>query len=48
MRWCSSLVQMHGGEVDVHSDGPGKGARFTVRLPIEWASVSQPAVESTV
>ena len=29
-----SLVELHGGEVRVMSDGPGKGATFTVRLPI--------------
>jgi PAS domain S-box-containing protein len=28
------LVELHGGEIDVHSAGPGKGARFTVRLPL--------------
>ena len=27
------LVQMHGGEVQAHSDGPGKGSEFTVLLP---------------
>jgi signal transduction histidine kinase len=27
-----SLVEMHGGEVRVHSDGPGMGAEFTIRL----------------
>jgi len=26
------LVAMHGGEVGVHSEGPGKGTEFTVRL----------------
>ena len=26
------LVRLHSGEVDVHSDGPGKGAAFTVLL----------------
>ena len=27
------LVEMHGGEVQAHSDGPGKGSEFIVRLP---------------
>ncbi|MCS0657551.1 hybrid sensor histidine kinase/response regulator [Massilia terrae] len=28
-----SLVELHGGAVDAHSDGPGMGCDFTVRLP---------------
>jgi CheY-like chemotaxis protein len=28
-----SLVEMHGGSVTAHSDGPGRGSEFTVRLP---------------
>jgi signal transduction histidine kinase len=28
-----SLVEMHGGRVDAHSEGPGKGSEFVVRLP---------------
>ena len=28
-----SLVRLHGGEVEAHSDGPGRGSCFTVRLP---------------
>jgi len=27
------LVELHGGGVDAHSDGPGSGAEFVVRLP---------------
>lgn len=27
------LVRLHGGSVSAHSEGPGKGSRFTVRLP---------------
>ncbi|TCZ87716.1 PAS domain S-box protein [Lysobacter sp. N42] len=27
------LVQLHGGRVSAHSDGPGRGSRFVVRLP---------------
>jgi signal transduction histidine kinase/ActR/RegA family two-component response regulator len=29
-----ALVQLHGGSVSAHSDGVGKGSRFTVRLPL--------------
>lgn len=28
------LVQLHGGSITAHSDGRGKGATFTVRLPV--------------
>ncbi|HEY2904447.1 MAG TPA: ATP-binding protein [Vicinamibacterales bacterium] len=28
------FVQLHGGSVSAHSDGPGRGAEFTVRLPL--------------
>ena len=28
-----SLVSLHGGAVSAHSDGPGRGSRFTVSLP---------------
>jgi signal transduction histidine kinase len=28
------LVELHGGTVGVHSDGPGTGATFKVRLPL--------------
>ena len=27
------LVEMHGGTVEAHSDGPGRGSEFMVRLP---------------
>ena len=30
---AKSLVEMHGGGVEAHSDGPGQGSEFVVRLP---------------
>lgn len=32
-----ALVQLHGGSVQCHSDGPGCGAEFTLRLPLASA-----------
>jgi PAS domain S-box-containing protein len=29
-----SLVEAHGGRVEAHSDGPGQGSEFVVRLPV--------------
>ena len=28
------VVEMHGGRIEAHSDGPGTGSQFVVRLPI--------------
>jgi signal transduction histidine kinase/DNA-binding response OmpR family regulator len=49
------LVQMHGGSVEVRSDGPGRGSEFVVRLPVvivlkpsrQTKSVVQPADATT-
>ena len=30
---AKQLVEMHGGSIAAHSEGAGKGAEFTVRLP---------------
>ncbi len=32
------LVEMHRGTVEAHSDGPGKGSAFVVRLPVRAAA----------
>ena len=39
------LVQLHGGRVAVHSDGPGKGSEFVVRLPAVAAVRRPPTAE---
>ncbi len=36
-----SLVEMHGGSVAAHSDGPGKGSEFVVRLPLALKQASR-------
>jgi len=35
-----SVVELHGGTVRAHSDGPGKGATFEVRLPLRQSAVA--------
>jgi PAS domain S-box-containing protein len=42
------LVHLHGGMVDAHSDGEGKGATFIVRLPLLTEDVPQAHSEQTV
>lgn len=36
------LVEMHAGQVEARSDGPGKGATFIVRLPLQPVSTHAP------
>jgi PAS domain S-box-containing protein len=31
---AEGIVQLHGGTLDVHSDGPGRGCEFLLRLPM--------------
>jgi PAS domain S-box-containing protein len=39
---AKSLVEMHGGRIDVQSAGPNQGSEFGVRLPIFVAALPQP------
>ena len=36
------LVELHGGEISVHSQGIGKGAEFIVRLPLDGVLTLEP------
>ena len=35
-----SLVMMHDGDIQAHSDGPGRGSEFTVRLPVQTTTAT--------
>jgi len=37
------LVELHGGSVSAHSEGPGRGAAFVVRFPLERRSAPRSA-----
>jgi signal transduction histidine kinase len=39
-----SLVEMHGGRVEAHSDGPGHGSDFTIWLPLATAEEPAPVL----
>lgn len=43
-----NLVEMHGGTVEAHSDGTGKGSEFVVRLPLMVEPLTPPRPEPTV
>lgn len=44
-----ALVQMHGGSITAHSEGPGRGANFVVHLPvIDAASTAEAGTEAAV
>ncbi|MGC2495658.1 MASE1 domain-containing protein [Candidatus Binatus sp.] len=42
------LSELHGGTIDAHSDGPGRGSKFTLRIPrIEARIVAQTTATRT-
>ena len=42
-----AMVELHGGSIKVHSEGRGKGATFTVRLPLIASQVAVEAAPTT-
>lgn len=41
------LVESHGGSIEAHSDGPGNGSEFIIRLPAQaMSSLRQPGTET--
>jgi two-component system CheB/CheR fusion protein len=42
------LVELHGGQVSVASDGPGRGSELTVRLPVAAATSAEPPAPVSV
>ena len=41
------MVELHGGRISAHSEGPGKGATFTVLLPQADEAAPEPARPAT-
>ncbi len=41
-----SLVELHNGRVEAHSDGPGRGSTFTVRIPLAPATWTIPGAST--
>jgi two-component system CheB/CheR fusion protein len=39
---AKSLIQLHGGEITAHSDGPGRGSEFIIRLPLHATTTDIP------
>ena len=37
---AKAMVEMHGGTIEAHSEGKGKGATFTIRLPLLSAAAA--------
>ncbi|HEX2059306.1 MAG TPA: hybrid sensor histidine kinase/response regulator [Thermoanaerobaculia bacterium] len=43
-----NLLQLHGGTIDAHSDGEGKGTEFVVRFPLASEKPMAPETRSTI
>ena len=45
---CKRLIEMHGGSVAAYSEGLGKGATFTLRLPLVGVAETQVPLPASV
>ena len=43
---AKGLVELHGGSIQVHSDGPGRGSEFVVRLPLSPGTAAAQSTET--
>ena len=41
------LIEMHGGAITAHSDGPGKGSAFVITMPVCQADATRPTPSAT-
>ena len=41
-----NLVELHGGSVEAHSDGAGRGTEFIIRLPVAAALAGDPGADA--
>jgi len=44
---AKNIVDLHGGAIEVHSDGPGKGSDFKVSIPLVHSEAAMWALERT-
>ena len=44
---AKSLIEMHGGRIEVHSEGEGRGSEFTVHLPLAQRKLSAADLPAT-
>jgi PAS domain S-box-containing protein len=40
---AKGMIELHGGSITAHSEGPGRGARFTIRLDLDGSQPPQEA-----
>jgi hypothetical protein len=40
------LVELHGGSINAHSEGPGRGSEFVVRSPVAAPGLIDPLARS--